>query len=314
MLAAILPCYKVRDFVLPVIQQIGPMVDAIYVVDDACPEKTGEYVRQNCRDPRVRVVTNEKNMGVGGATLAGFKKALEDGATLLVKLDGDGQMDPSFIPHLVTPLQEGTADYAKGNRFFSLEYLKTMPRIRLFGNSVLSFFTKLSSGYWRIMDPTNGYIAINSSVFDLLPQEKIERRYFFESDMLFRLNIIRAVVVDVPMAAKYGSEPSSLRVFSSIFSFSWKHTVRALKRVFYNYFLRDFSQGSLQLIFSFFFIGAGTSFGTWQWVMAHRERRLATSGTVMLAALPIIIGFQCFLAFLNYDVVNEPTRPIHRWL
>lgn len=210
--AVVIPCYKVSRFVIDLIRRIGPEVDAIYLVDDACPEKTGELIKAGCKDSRVRVMLHDKNMGVGGATITGFRKALEEGAEIVVKLDGDGQMDPAIIPRLIRPIEEGSADYAKGNRFFNIQGIKNMPRIRLFGNIILSFMTKISSGYWNIFDPTNGFIAINAKVLGEMPLDKLDRRYFFESDMLFRLNILHGVIVDVPMEPSYGVRKAAYRL------------------------------------------------------------------------------------------------------
>ena len=195
-----------------VLQGIGPEVTRIYVVDDHCPDGSGEYVRANCRDTRVVVLTHPINQGVGGAVITGYRAAIENGAEIIVKVDGDGQMDPSLIPYLIDPILANEADYTKGNRFFDLEGVSSMPTVRLVGNAVLSFVTKLSSGYWSLFDPTNGYTAIHAAVARRLPFAKLRRRYFFETDMLFRLNTLRAVVVDVPMAANYGDEVSNLKI------------------------------------------------------------------------------------------------------
>jgi glycosyltransferase involved in cell wall biosynthesis len=99
--------------------------------------------------------------------------AIKAGADIIVKIDGDGQMDPSLISEFVAPIVAGEADYTKGNRFFDLEEIRAMPKIRLFGNAVLSFMTKLSSGYWDLFDPTNGYTAIHADVARHLHFEKI---------------------------------------------------------------------------------------------------------------------------------------------
>ena len=210
MIAAVIPCFRVKHAILGVLAAIPRSVDRIYVVDDACPDGSGDAVASGCRDPRVRVLRHERNQGVGGATLTGYRAALADGATVIVRLDGDGQMDPALIPRLLRPIQDGEADYAKGNRFFELEGLRPMPPLRLLGNSLLSFASKLSSGYWNVFDPTNGFTAIHAAVLRQLPQDKLARDWFFESDLLFRLGTIRAVVCDVPMPARYDGETSSL--------------------------------------------------------------------------------------------------------
>lgn len=205
-IAVVIPCYKVTRHILSVIAGIGPECCRIYVIDDRCPDESGAFVRDNCSDPRVKVLVNEVNLGVGGAVMAGYKAAIEEGMDIIVKVDGDGQMNPRLIPEFVAPILVGEADYTKGNRFFNLEEIANMPPVRLFGNAVLSFLTKISTGYWDLFDPTNGFTAIHRDVAARLPMAKISRRYFFETDILFRLNTLRAVVVDIPMSAVYADE------------------------------------------------------------------------------------------------------------
>lgn len=189
-IAVVIPTYKALNHILDVLNQIGPEVTKIYVVDDCCPDGTGDFVAANCKDDRVSVVKHSENQGVGGAVMTGYKAAIEDGMSVLVKIDSDGQMDPSLIIDFVTPIVNGEADYTKGNRFFDLEKVNAMPKVRLLGNAVLSLMCKLSSGYWNLFDPTNGYTAIHADVARHLPFNKISRRYFFETDILFRLNTL----------------------------------------------------------------------------------------------------------------------------
>jgi glycosyltransferase involved in cell wall biosynthesis len=310
--AVIIPCYRVKSSkVLDIIARIGTDVAAIYVIDDACPLHVGDLVQSEVRDPRVRVIRRAHNGGVGAATMTGMAAAAADGADVLVKLDGDGQMDPALIPSLIQPLLRGEADYAKGNRFFAPEYLQGMPMVRLFGNSVLSLVAKLSSGYWTIFDPTNGYIAINTAIFRLLPHNKIARRFFFESDVLFRLNLLRAHVVDVPMRASYGDEASNLRVHHVILPFIGSHLRNFAKRIIYCYFIRDFSVGSIYLMFGVPLFLFGVSFGIYEWIVSAQTMVVASAGTVMLAALPLIMGFQLLLSFLAFDISNVPRTPLH---
>ncbi len=212
-IAVVVPCYRVSRQVLGVIGRIGPECWRIYVVDDACPEGSGDLVEAKCADPRVRIIRHRRNLGVGAAVMSGYRAALDDGADIIVKIDGDGQMAPELLPGFVAPILSGHADYCKGTRFYELDQLGRMPLVRKLGNAALSFMAKLSGGYWDIFDPANGYTAIHASVARRLPFDKISERYFFETDMLFRLNTIRAVVVDIPMDASYGDETSSLKVF-----------------------------------------------------------------------------------------------------
>lgn len=309
-IAVAIPCYKVTQHVLGVIDAIGPEVHAIYAVDDACPEGSGRHIEEHCRDPRVRVLHNPENRGVGGAIVTAYKAAIEDGMDIVVKIDGDGQMNPALLPQFVRPLLQDRADYTKGNRFFRPESVHGMPPVRLFGNAVLSFLTKLSCGYWNVMDPTNGYTAVRTSVLAELPLDKLERRYFFETDMLFRLNTLRAVVKDVPMDSVYADEESNLKVGKVLPEFLRKHLSRLCRRYFYNYLLRDFNVGSLYSISGVLLVIGGTAFGIAHWLDSTLTHNPATSGTVMLAALPVLIGIQFLIAFLHYDVSNVPTEPL----
>ena len=260
----------------------------------------------------MKVVFNSENQGVGGAVMTGYKEAIDDGADLIVKIDGDGQMDPSLLLNFIEPLILGEADYTKGNRFFDLEQIRVMPKFRLFGNSILSLMTKFSSGYWDIFDPTNGYTAIHASVAKRLPFDKISKRYFFESDILFRLNTIRAVVVDIPMDAKYADETSNLKVKSIILEFLFKNTKNFFKRIFYNYYLRDLSLGSIELPVGLLMLVFSLVYSTYHWSISLETDVATLPGTVMLAALPMLMGLQLVLSFLGHDISAVPNRPIHR--
>ena len=312
--AVVIPCYRVVPSVLEVLRQIGPEADRIYCVDDACPDHSGRFIEKQCGDRRVRVICHRTNQGVGGATVTGFRAALEEGAEIVVKIDGDGQMDPALLPRFLNPILAGRTDYCKGNRFFSVESVQSMPAIRLLGNALLSFISKLSSGYWNIFDPTNGYIAIHSRVLAELPLEKIHRRYFFESDMLFRLNTIGAVVEDVPMKARYADEQSGLRVGRVLLPFFLNHVRNFGKRIVYNHFLRNFSAASVELALGLISLLFGVLFGGVRWWHSFQSGVPVTAGTVMLAALPVILGSQFLLAFLNYDFRNIPQIPLQKRL
>lgn len=310
-IAVVIPAYRVANHIVSVVASIPPIVERIYVVDDACPDYSGKVVEAECQDSRIRVLRHEINGGVGCAVMTAYQAAIKDGMEIIVKIDGDGQMDASLIPEFVMPILLGEADYTKGNRFYNLEEIRAMPSVRLFGNAVLSFLSKLSSGYWNLFDPTNGLTAIHVEVAKMLPFEKISQRYFFESDMLFRLNTIRAVVVDIPMTAQYGNEVSNLKVSRVIGEFFIKHASNFFKRIFYNYYLRDLSLASIELPFGIILILFGLLFGAYRWWVAAQLGIAATAGTVMIAALPIFMGLQFLLAFVGYDISSIPTRPRH---
>lgn len=313
--AAVVPAYRCSRQIESVIRRIGPEVADIVVVDDACPEGTGRRVEARVgADPafaRVLVLRQEENTGVGGAVLRGMTHARRNGADILVKIDGDGQMAPELVPRFVGPIAAGAADYAKGNRFYAYRLLKEMPPLRLVGNGLLSFITKASSGYWNVFDPTNGYLAIAGPVFDELPVSRLERRYFFETDLLCELGLLRAAVTDIPMRASYGDERSGLSPIRHILPFLRRHLARLLRRVFYGYFLRDFSIGSLYLLAGLPLLGFGVVFGARRWIEVRAADIAATAGTVMLAALPVILGVVLLLNFVSVDVLMTPREPIH---
>ncbi|MBD3734579.1 MAG: glycosyltransferase family 2 protein [Sphingopyxis sp.] len=309
-LAVVIPSYRVKAHILDVIARIGPEVAMIFVVDDACPDGSGAFVGEQCRDARVRVLRHEVNRGVGGAMMTGYRAALGAGADIIVKVDGDGQMDPALIPHIARPVLARQADYAKGNRFHSLWNVRRMPRVRLYGNAALSFMTKLSSGYWGIFDPTNGYTAIHAAALERIEFANVSERYFFETDMLINLGNARAVVADVPMEAVYADEVSNLRIRNELWPFLRTHLRELVKRIFYTYFLRDFSPATLQLLIGAIFLLFGTIYGAAEWYRSVSTGEIASTGTVMIAVLPIILGVQLLLNFLAFDMANEPKVPI----
>jgi glycosyltransferase involved in cell wall biosynthesis len=311
-IAVVIPSFRVTRHILGVLAAIGPEVTRIYVVDDCCPDQSGNYVEANCTDPRVTVLRHAENQGVGGAVMTGYQAAIAERMEVIVKIDGDGQMDPSLLPAFVAPILAGEADYTKGNRFFDLEQIGNMPPIRLFGNAMLSLMTKLSSGYWNLFDPTNGYTAIHADAARYLPFAKISRRYFFESDMLFRLNTINAVVTDIPMDATYGDEVSNLKISKIVTEFLRKHVRNFGKRIFYNYYLRNMSLASIELPLGLVLAVGGIVYGGYHWVQSARAGIATPPGTVMASALPILMGVQLVLAFLAHDIASVPRRAIHR--
>jgi len=312
--AVVVPCYRVADQVLHVLDRIPARVDQIFCVDDCCPQKSGDKISRECSDPRVTVLRHDTNQGVGGAMVTGYKAALEAGMDIVVKIDGDGQMDPRIVPRFLAVLEAGDADYCKGNRFYRAATLTGMPKRRVIGNAMLSFLTKLSSGYWQVFDPTNGYTAIHAAALRLLPLEMIDRGYFFESDMLFRLNTIRAVVRDVPMTAVYKDETSNLRARRIVAPFLAKHLRNFTKRLIYNYYVRDFNLASLEWPLAIGLLGFGVIFGLSKWISVATSGEVATAGTVMLAALPVIVGTQMLLSALSFDFQNVPQIPLQRLL
>lgn len=308
----VIPCYRAAQSIKAVVAEVPEIVSRIYCVndasDDALAEVLAELAEQN---PLLTVLTHSENQGVGGATITGYRAAIVDGADIIVKLDSDGQMDPRLIPALINPIVEGQADYVKGNRFFDVESVRAMPVGRLIGNAGLSFFSKLSTGYWHLFDPTNGFTAIHADVARILPLDKLNKRYFFESDMLFRLGTMRAAAIDVPMEAVYGDEVSNLRELDALLKFPALHLRNFWKRIIYNFFLRDFSTASLNLLAGLMLSIFGLVIGVTAWIHSARAGVPATAGTVMLSAFPLLVGVQLLLSFLSHDVSNSERPALH---
>jgi dolichol-phosphate mannosyltransferase len=314
-IAVIIPCYKVTKKIEAVLKNIGPEVSRIYCINDGCPNGTGILLEELAlKNQRLVVLHHEHNRGVGAATVSGYQAAIADDMNILVKIDGDGQMDPSFIPYFIQPIIDGDADYVKGNRFFKLASLVSMPKTRILGNAILTFMTKLSTGYWNLFDPTNGYTALHSGVACELEMNSLSERYFFESDILFRLSIVRANIIELPMDSYYDDEESHLSELNAALTFPFMHSWNFLKRLTYCYFLRNFSIASLSLILGLALMLFGFIFGLDSWITAVKSGIPATSGTVMLAALPFMLGLQMLFNFLNYDIANTPQTPIHKRL
>lgn len=309
-----IPCYRVGEHILALLAAIGPEVSRVYCIDDKCPEGSGDLIESGNRDPRVTVLRHVDNLGVGGAVMTGYRQAIRDGATIIIKLDGDGQMDPSLIPLFAAPILRGESDYTKGNRFYDLQQIHQMPVARIVGNALLSFMTKFSTGYWDVFDPTNGYTAIHSGIARRIPFDKVSQRYFFESDLLFRLGTFCAVVVDVPMDAHYGTETSGINAGRIVFEFAFKHAINMGKRFVYNYLLRDMPLASLQLIAGTALLAFGSVFGSWHWWLSASTQVRAPLGTIMVATMSVLVGLELVLAFLAYDIANVPRRPLQRLL
>lgn len=305
--AVVVPAYRVPGSIGEVLGSLPDAIGQVIVVDDGCPESSGKRA-EGLGKSNITVLYHERNEGVGAAVITGYRRALELGYEIVVKMDGDLQMDPNYLGSLVTPLLNDDADYTKGNRFRDLSQLKTMPWTRLFGNSLLSFFVKAASGYWNIMDPTNGYTAIHRRVLGGLDLSRLSKRYFFESDMLINLNIMNAVVQDVAMPAKYGEEESSLRISHAVLQFPPRLLTGLLKRIFLKYYLYDFNMASVYMLVGLPVFLLSAIFGIVEWVDSLLTGIPRSAGTIMLAALPIIISFQMLLQAVQIDIQSVPRR------
>jgi len=310
-IVTVIPAYRVQDTITTVLKDLPAYIKHIIVVDDASPDSSVKLVTAAAQqDPRIILIRHEKNQGVGGAMISGFHKALELGAKIVVKLDGDGQMDSAHIPALVTPLILGKADFTKGNRFRDFVSLRNMPMVRRVGNLGLSFLTKAATGYWNIFDPTNGFFAIRTEVLKQLPLEAIDKRYFFETSLLANLYLVNAFVMDVPMPARYGNETSHLSIRRSLLEFPLKLFSTLIRRILLKYYIYDFSIISLYIVTSIPLLLFGFIFGAIKWIDYASRNIPAPTGTVMLPTLCVILGIQIMLSAIEIDMKSTPSQPI----
>jgi len=218
-LAIVVPAYNEQTLIAETMKGIPPEVDRVYIVDDASRDATRQVI-ERLVNRQVHLLSNGHNRGVGAAIVAGYKKALEEGMEVVVVIAGDNQMDKKYLPELLTPIIEGKADYAKGNRLSCLAHRQGMSNWRFFGNWVLTMLTKIASGYWRINDPQNGYTAITREALKRMDLDKIYPRYGYCNDILVKLNAANCRVADVPIPARYGNEKSKIRYDKFITSVS----------------------------------------------------------------------------------------------
>lgn len=211
-IAVVVPAYNERELITQVITTMPGFVDRIYAVNDASTDDTGKILSKLAKNnSRLNVIQHEKNGGVGAAIMSGHKMALKDEMDVVAVMAGDGQMDPAILDKIIDPVVEGRADFAKGDRLSIAQHRDSMSAWRTFGNFILTFLTRIASGYWHMVDPQNGYTAISREFLQRLDLDKVDRGFAFENDQLVKLNVLGARLVDVPHPAIYGQERSKIR-------------------------------------------------------------------------------------------------------
>ena len=308
-IAVVIPAYKVEKHIRTVVENIPDFVKSIIVVNDGSPDSTN-LILSKIADKRLIILDHKENQGVGEAMITGYNQAVTIGAEILVKMDGDDQMDPEKIEELVFPIFNQDADFTKGNRFLHQTQLSSMPLLRRIGNWGLTFLVKAASGYWQIFDPTNGFTAMHANIWKQINQSRIAKDYYFESSLLSEMRFINAVVQDVFIPARYQDEKSSLSIWKVLFSFPLRLLKTTLRRIAYQYYLYNFSFASLALILGTIFILFGFIWGIVYWAESQKTGIPATTGTVLIAVLPIILGMQLLLQAISQDMADIPKKPI----
>ena len=302
--AAVVPAYNESKLIAQTITTMPDFVDIIVVVNDCSTDDTSQRARQ-VGDPRVFVLDHEKNTGVGGAILDGHRKAMELGADVNVVMAGDAQMDPAYLPNLLDPICHDGYEFTKANRFYSRTSYAGMPAMRAFGSVVLSFASKVASGYWNLFDPQNGYTAVHRNALSRLDLNGIATGYEFENDLLIWLNIANARAKDIPIPAKYGQETSTMRIHkvapviaSLLFRGFWRRML--LKHV-----LASFSPIALLFFTGLMLILFGTAVGVWV-VVETLGPPTASPATVLLSVGPLLTGIHMLISAWTLDIQATP--------
>ena len=303
---AVMPCYKNMEIAPSVAKDVLKFVDKLVCVDDFCPESTGKEIFNTINSEKIDVIFHNQNKGLGGAMKSGFMHALKFDPEIIIKIDSDGQMNPFLIPRLIEPLLKGKAELSKGNRFTNPNFIKKMPYLRLIGNIGLGFITKLSTGYWELFDPTNGFIAIRSDVLKEISLEKIDDGFFFETDLLFRCALSNILISEISMEAVYAQEKSNLNPLKEFFRFSFKHLNIFFKRLAYQYFLLDFNPGSLSLFLGFLLGIVSLIIGTRSITHYDRLNLETPIGIQILFLATTLICNQLIISFFYYDASQKP--------
>lgn len=221
-IGVVVPAFNEELLIGDTLRSIPEYVDKIYVVDDHSRDRTAEIAKTFANnDPRFKCISHEGNKGVGSAIITGYKKALDDEIEITAVMAGDNQMDPKNLIQLLDPIVEGKADYTKGNRLLYSEFRKGMSKWRTLGNTMLTFLTKMASGYWQLMDPQNGYTAISNRALKRINPDTIYPWYGYCNDLLVKLNVFGFKMMDVVMPARYGKEKSKIKYAPYMLKVSW---------------------------------------------------------------------------------------------
>lgn len=303
-ICCVIPAYRAAGTIVDVVGECLLHASYVVVVDDACPEGSGEVARAAYRNnPVVRIVNRERNGGVGAAMKTGIALALELGADVIVKIDADGQMDPAYIETIGALFsQDPSLVCIKGNRFFDSEVIHLMPKARLFGNAMLSLFAKGASGYWNVIDPTNGYLAFNADLLKLLPWQRFADSYFFEISVLCELGLKHLPILELEMPTIYTGAPSSLSIRRVLLEFPPRLFAMTCRRILVQYFLFDVNLGTLCAVFGSLLLLFALIFGGYEWAQSVVTHVGRSTGTVMVAVLTFLMGFQLMLNALMFDV------------
>jgi glycosyltransferase involved in cell wall biosynthesis len=302
-IAVIIPAYNEERLIGKVLESIPGFADHIVVVDDASDDRTGEVVKAYQKEERrIIYILHSKNEGVGGAIITGYKWARDKGVDISVVMAGDAQMDPKDLPGLLDPVVDGKVDYSKGNRLFTGKAWRVIPKTRYFGNAVLSFLTKIASGYWHVADSQSGYGAVTLEVLKTIDLDNIYKRYGMPNDFLVRLNVYQFRVRDVPVNPIYGiGERSGIKIYQVVFTLSALLLKLFLWRLKEKYMIRDFHPLVLFYLMGFILTPIGVGFGCYLLIFRFFIGTVAAT-SALFAAFFTISGLQSLFFAMWFDM------------
>mgnify|MGYP001179860920 CR=1 FL=1 len=305
-IGVVIPCFMGSSITIKIVREVLEFADHVVLVDDQCPNSTGEIIATKINNPKLHIIFNKINLGVGGSSKNGFAWLLDKDCDIILKVDADGQISASDIPRMCGPILRNECDSTKGNRFTNLDKILSMPKTRLIGNVALSFISKISTGYWELFDPTNGFVAFRSNVLRSINLRKTDDRFFFETDLLFRCSLKNICIKNVDIEPIYNNSYSSLNPIKEIPNFFFRHSKLIIKRVIYQYFILDFNPGSIEIVLSFILALFSFLFGIFCIYLSHITGNLTSAGTASLFSISVIVSIQLFLSFIYYDCAIRP--------
>ncbi|HBP21620.1 MAG TPA: glycosyltransferase family 2 protein [Planctomycetes bacterium] len=302
----VVPCHNEETQIGRVIETMPDFVDKIIIINDTSTDGTHDVVvGYQEHDDRVVLIDHEINQGVGGAIASGYKWARDNDIDIAVVMAGDGQMDPAELPRLLDPVVEGRVDYSKANRLLSGQAYRKIPKVRYFGNSVLSLLTKIASGYWHIADSQTGYTAINKRALKQIDWDRMYKRYGQPNDLLVRLNVYNFRVCDIPMEPVYNvGERSGIKIRRVLFTISWLLLSRFFWRLKEKYIIRDFHPLVFFYLLSFVMFAVSSVF-TVRFGMLWYQQKQVPEITFMVLMFSVTMGLMSAFFAMMFDMESN---------
>jgi glycosyltransferase involved in cell wall biosynthesis len=306
----VVPAYNEEKLIKVTVDGIPDYVTKIFIINDGSTDNTAKVI-ESLDDPRISVITHEVNQGVGAAIVDGYKEALKENMDIIAVMAGDNQMNPAQLSKLLLPIIDGKADYTKGNRLISAEFRGGMSRWRLIGNAMLTFITKIGSGYWHIMDPQNGYSAISKKALMNIEIDTLYKYYGYCNDLLVKLNTFGFRTMDIVMPSRYGEERSTIKYSNYICKVSIMLFRKFLWRLKMKYMILSFHPLVLFYVLGMIFVPFGVLFAAYIFIAKVVAHWSLSPNYPLLNALILIFGIQFLLFAMLFDM--QESKDEMRW-